>query len=420
MVSRSLGSRLAAFLRSFAPAAGTSKSRWLLGVAASLFLLIVAVETIAPANVVGAYGFVLPILLIATARNRRLMYLTVALCIVATYIGLLRPTKPGRVVSAAINRTVVVGVLIGVAYFAMTREERKAREEAARAELALQAEHLLQANAQLVEIKDKLSRSERLATVGELVASVAHEVGTPLHSIAWHVQALGEEPCVTPEMRKRISVIDSQISRVVRIIEDLLLSTRQRKPVLAPLPVDGLVQPVAALMAPSFAGKGVTLRVHLGPNAPSVRGDVEQLQQVLVNLMSNALAATGAAGEVVITVGRRAATPGEVEERRRTGEPPIDGMVTLAVRDTGCGMPEGDLGRAFEPFFTTKAMGDGTGLGLFLSRQIVTAHRGSLTIDSAVGKGTTVVITLPSAGGSAAATASDREAPAEAGTGYGA
>src|SRR5690606_7314224 len=134
---------------------------------------------------VGAYGFVLPILLIATARNRRLMLVTVAICVLATYVSLLRPTKPGRFVSAVLNRTVVAGVLTAVAYFARTREERKAREEAARSELALQTENLLRVNAQLAEVKDKLNRSERLAAVGQLVASLAHEVGTPLHSISW-------------------------------------------------------------------------------------------------------------------------------------------------------------------------------------------------------------------------------------------
>jgi signal transduction histidine kinase len=371
------------------------KNPVVLGVSAGLFLFIVIVETVAPANVVGAYAFVLPILLIATARNRRLMYLTIALCIVATYIGLLRPTKPGRFVSAVINRTVVAGVLVGVAYFAMTREERKAREEAARAELALQTGSLLRANAQLAEIRETLHRSERLAAVGQLVASVAHEVGTPLHSIAWHVQALGEETGMTEDMRTRLAIVDSEIGRMVRIIQDLLSSTRQRRPVPARLPADRLVQPVIALMGPSFSGKDVAFRVESGNGSPVIWGDREQLQQVLVNLLSNALAATDAGGEVAIAVDSRPATVDEAEGRRRAGEPPIELMVTLTVRDTGCGMPDEHVARASEPFFTTKAIGDGTGLGLFLSRQIVAAHGGSLSIRSQVGKGTTVEIALP-------------------------
>ena len=371
--------QLMSFLRRFGEA---NRARWLLGVAAALFVTIVASEMVAPANVVVAYGFVLPILLVATTRNRRLMYVTVGLCVLATYIGLFHPTKPGRFVSALINRTMVVGVLVCVAYFATTREEHKAREEAAKAELALKTEHLLRANAQLVEVKDELGRSERLAAIGQLVASVAHEVGTPLHSIAWHVQALGEDPGATTDQLKRIGVIDSQINRVVRIIEELLTSTRQRKPTLSPLPVDQLVNSVVTLMQPAFVGKRVALRQDVAVSGLSVWGDAEQLQQVLINLLTNALAATSEGGEAEIAV-------------RLQDE---SDMVILSVRDTGCGMPEEHVGRAFEPFFTTKAIGSGTGLGLFLSRQIISSHGGSLSIDSRLGKGTTVTVVLPRCG----------------------
>ncbi|MGQ0812436.1 MAG: sensor histidine kinase [Nitrospiraceae bacterium] len=371
------------------------RNRVVLIIAGTLFLVIVVTEIFVPANVVGAYGFVLPILLVATSRNRKLMYLTVALCILATYIGLLRPTKPGRFVSALINRTVVVCVLGGVAYIGMTWEERKAREEAARAALALQTENLLRANAQLSDIRDQLNRSERLAAVGQLVASVAHEVGTPLHSIAWHVQALGEEPAATPEMKKRIGVIDEQIDRVVRIIQELLSSTRQRKPEPVWLPVEKLVQPVASLMRPGYQAKGVSIQVDAPSSGHLVWADAEKLQQVLVNLLTNALAATPAGGAVSVLVEPRLMSGDEAERWKQTGRPPIDIMLLLTVTDTGCGMPKEDLQRAFEPFFTTKAIGKGTGLGLFLSHETILAHGGSLSIESEVGQGTKVVIALP-------------------------
>lgn len=360
----------------------------LLAIAAAFFIAIVLFESAAPANVVAAYGFVLPILLVAITRRRWLMVMTVALCLAATYSGLLRPHKPGRFVAAVVNRSVVAGVLVGVAYFAITREERKAREEEARAEL-------LRANAALVEVKDALNRSERLAALGLLASSVAHEVGTPLHSIAWQVQSLAEDPHVTPAMRKTIAVIDAELNRVVRIIKDKLSVTRQPQRAHAPLRVDELAQSVVTLMKPSFIAKGVLLKVDLGTEPSPVLGDVEHLRQVLVNLLTNALAATKAGDEVVIVMGRRAATLTELDERRRAGQTLPETMVTLTVRDTGCGMPEDTVAKAFEPFFTTKAVGDGTGLGLFLSREIVMSHGGSLTIESVVGKGTMVVIALP-------------------------
>lgn len=366
-----------------------AKDAFVLGLAAAVFLAIAAFESVAPLNVVGAYAFIIPILLVATVRNRKLMYLTVVLCVAVTYVGLLQPTKKReRFTAVLINRTLVVGILAGVAYFAMTREERKAREEAARAEL-------LRANTQLVELKDKLNRSDRLAVLGLLASSVAHEVGTPLHSIAWQVQTLAEDPQATPEMKKTIAIIDSELNRVVRIIKDKLSLTRQPKPAHAPVRVDQLAQSVVALMEPAYLGKGVGLKTDLGLEPAVVRGDVEQLRQILVNLLTNALAATSAGGQVVLVVGRRAATLAELDERRRTGAPLCDAMVTLTVRDTGCGMPEEHVKQAFEPFFTTKAIGDGTGLGLFISREIVTSHGGSLTIESVVGKGTLIVIAVP-------------------------
>jgi two-component system NtrC family sensor kinase len=382
------GYRMRSWFARRPPRSSTQVNWVVLGIAVAIFIAIVVFESAAPANVVAAYGFVLPILLMAIARNRWLMVLTVALCIAATYSGLLRPHKPGRFVTAVINRTVVAGVLIGVAYFAMTREERKAREEEARADL-------LRANAALVEVKDALNRSERLAALGLLASSVAHEVGTPLHSIAWQVQSLAEDPHVTPDMRKTIDVIDAELNRVVRIIKDKLSLTRQPKRAYARLRLDELAQSVVTLMKPSYIGKAVMLKADLGTEASPVWGDLEHLRQVLVNLLTNALAATKAGDEVLIVMGRRAATLTELEERRRAGHALAETMVTLTVRDTGSGMPEDTVAKAFEPFFTTKSVGEGTGLGLYLSREIVASHGGSLTIDSVVGKGTMVVIALP-------------------------
>jgi signal transduction histidine kinase len=371
------------------------QNRIVLAIAAAVFLAIVALEMAAPANVVGAYGFVLPILLVATVRSRSLMIVTVLACIVATYMGLMQPTKPGRFQSAVINRSVVAGVLLIVAYIGMTWVERKTREAAARAALARETENLLKANTQLVEAKDQLNRSERLAAVGQLVASVAHEIGTPLHSIAWHVQALAEEPGVTPEMKKRVTVIDEQLTRVVRIIQDLLSSTRQRQPEPTWLSVEKVISPAAVLMEPAFHAKEITLKVEIPDNLPLIWADAEKMHQVLVNVFTNALAATPPHGTVSVSAGTHTASSEELDRGRRAADAMSPLVVTVAVRDTGCGMPEADVQKAFEPFFTTKAVGKGTGLGLFLSRETVLAHGGSLMLESKTGQGTTVIVTLP-------------------------
>ncbi|MBA5865083.1 MAG: hypothetical protein GDA67_00125 [Nitrospira sp. CR1.3] len=371
------------------------QNRILLAIAGVVFVAIVILETVAPANVVAAYGLVFPILLVARVRNRALMVLAVACCVAATYLGLMQPTKPGRFQAAVINRSVVAGVLMVVAYVGMTWEERKAREEAAKAALAQQTESLLRANTLLVDAKDQLNRSERLAAVGQLVASVAHEVGTPLHSIAWHVQALAEEPGVTPAMKKRITVIDEQLNRVVRIIQDLLSSTRQRRPEPVWMSAEQVINPATALMEPAFHAKGVSLTVDLAIGLPQVWADAEKVHQVLVNLLANALAATAQQGSVTVQVGGRAATQEELETARRLAPDMTPMMVTIAVRDTGVGMPQADVQKAFQPFFTTKEVGKGTGLGLFLSRETVLAHGGSLSLKSETGQGTVVTVTLP-------------------------
>ncbi len=372
-----------------------NRNQVVLAIAAFLFIIVTVMEWMFPLNVVGAFGFVLPILLVATVRNRRLMVLTLALCMLVTFIGLIQPAKKKeRFTAVVFNRIMVVCVLAGVAYIGVTWEERKAREEAAKAALATQTEHLLRANTQLVEIKDKLARSERLATVGQLVASVAHEVGTPLHSIAWHVEALAEEPGVTPEMQKRIEIIDQQLNRVVRIIQDLLSSTRQRKPEPTWYPAERLIEPVVALMEPGYHAKGLALHAEVAPSM-LVWADAEKIHQVLVNLLSNALAATGSGGRVTVSASMRPASAEERERASCTGRSDLDTMVTLVVSDSGCGMPQEDVERAFQPFFTTKAIGRGTGLGLFLSREAVLAHGGQLTLESEVGTGTTVTVVLP-------------------------
>ena len=373
----------------------THRDRLVLAIAAACFLIILIIEEFAPVNVVGAYGYVLPILLVTTLRNRTIMLVTVLACVVATYSGLLQPTKPGRFQAAVINRSVVVGVLLLVAYLGVSWEERKAREETARAALARETENLLKANTQLVQAKDQLNRSERLAAVGQLVASVAHEVGTPLHSIAWHVQALAEEPGATPEMRKRVAIIDDQLTRVVRIIQDLLSSTRPRQPEPQWLPVEEVVSPSATLMEPAFHEKGIALTVDIPKDLPMVWADREKIHQVLVNVLANALAATPAQGKVTVMAGSREASSAELDRGRLVADGMSPLVITIVVQDTGCGMPEEDVQKAFEPFFTTKAVGKGTGLGLFLSRESVVAHGGSLGMTSEIGRGTTLTMTLP-------------------------
>jgi two-component system, NtrC family, sensor kinase len=181
----------------------------------------------------------------------------------------------------------------------------------------------------------------------------------------------------------------------VRIIQDLLSSTRPRQPEPQWLSVEEVVSPSAALMEPAFHEKGITLTVDIPKDLPLVWADKEKIHQVLVNVLANALAATPAQGKVVITAGSREASSTELDRGRLVADGMSPSVITIEVQDTGCGMPEEDMQKAFEPFFTTKAVGKGTGLGLFLSRESVIAHGGSLAMTSQIGRGTTVTMTLP-------------------------
>jgi signal transduction histidine kinase len=158
--------------------------------------------------------------------------------------------------------------------------------------------------------------------------------------------------------------------------------------------VDRVIHPVVALMEPAFHAKGVALTIEDAGTLPFVWADAEKIHQVLVNLLTNALAATPPDGTVVVAGGTRPAMAEELEIGRRAADA-MTTMVTITVRDTGCGMPPEDVQKAFQPFFTTKALGTGTGLGLFLSREIVVAHGGQLSLESDIGKGTAVTISLP-------------------------
>jgi signal transduction histidine kinase len=159
--------------------------------------------------------------------------------------------------------------------------------------------------------------------------------------------------------------------------------------------VEQVISPAVVLMEPAFHAKEIALTVEIPGNLPLVWADAEKMHQVLVNVFANALAATPAHGAVRVFVGTHAASPEELDRGRRMADTMSPLVITVAVQDTGCGMPEADLQKAFEPFFTTKAVGKGTGLGLFLSRETVLAHGGSLVLESETGRGTTVTVTLP-------------------------
>jgi len=243
-------------------------------------------------------------------------------------------------------------------------------------------------NEQLFELGRRLSHAERLAVSGRIMAEVAHEVGTPLHSVAGHLELLRRQlppDALTDDTRRRLDVIESQLGRVTGIITQLLDVTRRSAGPPARVDVNHLLRETLELVRPGMSAAGLILRVEAAPEIPAVHGHASQLQQVILNLLTNAMDATAHAGRVEVA----------------TRPEPDRGQVVVEVRDSGQGMGAAERRQIFEPFFSTKEPGRGSGLGLFISAQIVRDHKGGIEVESAPGRGSVFRVCLPAAGGMA-------------------
>lgn len=229
------------------------------------------------------------------------------------------------------------------------------------------------------EMRARLAETERLAAVGELVAGVAHEVNNPLCTISAFGQLLQRDTALTDEQREAVEVICSETMRASQVLRDLLTFARRSESENATIQVNELVERTMRLRAYEMSALGIGSEHRLSPDLPLVRGDPRQLQQVLLNLVMNAIQAMEPMGGGTLTVATRA-------ERDR---------VVIEVTDTGPGIPAEARAHVFEPFFTTKR--EGTGLGLSVSYGIVAAHGGMISIAQTGPGGTTFRVSLPAA-----------------------
>ena len=229
------------------------------------------------------------------------------------------------------------------------------------------------------EMRSRLMETERLAAVGELVAGVAHEVNNPLSSISAFAQLLVRDGGLTPAQRDSIDVIKSEAIRASQVVKDLLAFARRSEPRRDPLDLNQIVDRTLRLRAYELNANRIKIEPSLALDLPAVLGDARQLQQVILNLITNALQAMASQGGGTLGVATR-----------------FDlGQVILEVTDTGPGIPLEARARIFEPFFTTKEEGEGTGLGLSVSYGIVTAHGGTIDLAEVSDEGTRFVVTLP-------------------------
>ena len=245
------------------------------------------------------------------------------------------------------------------------------------------------------ELRLRLMESDRLAAVGELVAGVAHEVNNPLSSISAFAQLLLRDSTLTPQQRESLDVIRGETMRASQVVKDLLAFARRSERQSAPLDLNGVVGRTLRMRQYQFNEASVRVESELAADLPSVMGDARQLQQVCLNLLTNAVQAMSPAGGVL---------------RVRTYQ--ANDRVRLEVQDTGPGITVDARARIFEPFFTTKKEGEGTGLGLSVTYGIVTTHGGTIEVVDTGPGGTTFRVTLPAASVLASAQEKERDAPA--------
>jgi two-component system NtrC family sensor kinase len=231
----------------------------------------------------------------------------------------------------------------------------------------------------LEQAQEALIQSEKMSAFGQLSAGIAHEVKNPLAGILGYTQLSLKKVEDGTAIYKNLKIIEQETRRCNSIIENLMKFARQDKLTLKPLNINHVIEDALTLVDHQMGINHVTVTRKLADNLPGVRGDNNQLIQVLMNIMINAQQAMDT-------------TPGTVTVAT---DIPNAGVVELRIADTGPGMPEEVQQKIFEPFFTTKEVGKGTGLGLAVTYGIIKDHGGNIRVESEPGVGTTFIITLP-------------------------
>jgi signal transduction histidine kinase len=232
----------------------------------------------------------------------------------------------------------------------------------------------------LKESQEQLVHAEKLASLGQLSASIAHEINNPLAGVLTYTKLLAKK--ISGDTLEKGAALDhlakmeSEVGRCSRIIRNLLDFSRQTEPTLRLVDVNQVIEQVLAMVGHQARLQNVDVVRELSPSLPKVMADFDKLQQVFTNLTLNAIQAMSGGGKLTL----------------RTSV--ANSQVRIDVQDTGCGISKENLAKLFTPFFTTKEKGSGVGLGLAVVRGIIERHKGEIKVQSEVGKGTTFSVYL--------------------------
>ena len=243
------------------------------------------------------------------------------------------------------------------------------------------------------KMEKHLARIDRLASLGELASGIAHEIRNPLAGIGGALQILSKQFSSGDPNHLIFKEVLHQVLRLDDFVKNLLQFARPSTPKFEPLKIEDIIDSTLFLVANQINKKQIKLKVEHQPNQPHIQGDKNLLQQVFLNIIINALDAMDEGGELKINV--------QWQQEEKTPSIPEDGIycvprqnqILIEISDTGPGISEEDLDNIFNPFFTTKSQG--TGLGLSITHRIIEQHRGTISVDSHPGTGTTFIIALP-------------------------
>jgi signal transduction histidine kinase len=261
-------------------------------------------------------------------------------------------------------------------------EALQERVDAATAELRVRNQELVESYRRVFALREALGRAEQMAAVGQMAASVAHQVGTPLNLISGYVQMLQEDRSMDPKAARRLGIVQEQIAKVASVVRTMLDNAR-RPDTRWTVDVGSLLARVADVARPKLDSSAISLTLDIAPSLPSIDANSEELELALVNLVNNSLDAMPDGGALTITASV------------------VDGRIRIAIVDSGRGIAAELLPRIFEPWVTTKPPGRGTGLGLSITRDVVTRHGGTIAAESHPGR-TAFTIDLPPSGGATA------------------
>jgi len=240
---------------------------------------------------------------------------------------------------------------------------------------------------ELQNLRQQVIQSEKLAVMGQLAAGVAHEINNPINGIITYLHLMLKQLAgkkMDPEVwEKNLRLVERETIRIGRLVRNLLNFSRKTEPELGSVNLKRLLNETLPVLEDQFLIKNIKISEKCEDEIPDVLGDHSQLQQVVMNLIVNAIQAVDNGGCIDVALAAEGAKGSEC-------------FVALEIKDNGVGIPEEDLENIFDPFYTTKT-GEkgGVGLGLSIAKQIIKAHHGRIRIQSKVGKGTTVSIRLP-------------------------